>query len=69
MKVGSKEMYDLMAFFERNISKSVYTTNNFQKEPKESWQRGYYYANGEINNYFRVYMQAYELGKASKEYE
>lgn len=62
--VGTKEFYDLMEMFEKNI-KRIYIpgTNSLNKEPKELWKLGRIYADGNVNSAFQAYMHGYSFGK------
>lgn len=62
--VGTKEFYDLMEMFEKNI-KRIYIpgTNSLNKEPKELWKLGRIYADGNVNSAFQAYMYGYSFGK------
>ena len=64
MKRGSKEMYDLMVYFESNINKVVYVGSDFSREDKELWEIGHYYCNGKVNDLFLAYMAGYGHGKS-----
>lgn len=59
---GTKEFYDLMAQFERDLIKlPVYTS---AKPEREKTVNGHaYYTNGEINSLFIAYMAGYSFGK------
>ena len=63
MKTYSKEMYDLMAYFERIIGKVSYCSD-FTREDKALWANGHYYCNGRVNEMFLVYMAGYSHGKS-----
>ncbi len=66
IKQFSKEMYDMMDFFERSIEKTVKYipgTEKFKKECKDNWKRGYYYTNGDTNSFFLAFMTGYNFGK------
>lgn len=63
----SKEMYDVMDFFERTIEKMVKYipgSDTFKKEEKDNWKRGYYYTNGNTNTLFLAFLSGYTHGKA-----
>ncbi len=66
IKQYSKELYDLMDFFERSAPKLVYC-GGFEREKKELWLKGFYYANGNVNNLFRLFMAGYTFGKSQNE--
>lgn len=55
----SKEMYDLMDFFEKNIGKVTYVPGDFKREEKSLWKNRNYYCNGRVNDAFRIFMQGY----------
>jgi len=61
----SKEMYDLMDFFERNANKLTYGLR-FDKEDKQMWTKAVYYQSGEVNILFRSYMIGYIFGKSTQ---
>ena len=61
----TKEMYDLMDFFERSAKKLTYGLN-FDKEDKQMWTKAAYYQSGEVNNLFRIYMMGYTFGKSTQ---
>ena len=58
----SKEFYDLMRFFEENVTKAAYVYDT-EKEDKNMWERRAYYKNGKTNEMWLVFMLAYEHGK------
>ena len=64
MDCYDKEFYEVMAFFERTIGKAVRLNGDFKKEPKEMWLKAQYYCNGEINDYFRVFLCGYTFHKS-----
>ena len=64
IKQYSKEMYDLMEFFERTINKTVYVGGDFKREDKAMWQRCQYYCNGSVNDMFKIFICGYTYRKA-----
>lgn len=67
LKQYSKEMYEVMDFFERTIEKVVKYipgSETFKREGKDSWKRGYYYTNGYTNKFFLAFLSGYTYGKA-----
>ena len=63
----SKEMYDAIDYFKRNVSKVAYVSASFDMEDKTLWKKGFYFKNGDINNLFKVFMMGesygYNIGK------
>ena len=57
----SKEMYDALDYFERNVSKLAYV-GFIEREPKESWKKGYYFTNGKANDMFRAFLAGINYG-------
>ncbi len=54
--IKSKEMYNLMDFFERTINKTFYVGGDFKREDKAMWQRCQYYCNGSVNDMFKIFI-------------
>ena len=54
----NKENYDLMKQFEKDFNPM-----RFDKEPKNLWEKGIIYQDGNVNNLFRAYRLGYSLGK------
>jgi hypothetical protein len=62
MKRDSKEFYDLMNQFEKDVKEMpFYTTRNFNKEKSNS--PSVFYGNGETNKLFIAYMTGYQYAK------
>lgn len=59
MKVGSKEHYEMMAFFERTFKRE----GRMDKEDKDLWPKGYVYQHGEVNRLFSVFLHGVAFGK------
>lgn len=62
MEVGSKEHYDLMLQFEKDV-RGV----RFDRESRELWGKGIIYQHGEVNNLFIAYRKGYSYGKSIQE--
>ena len=56
---------ELMSDFERLIkSGAIYlSSTRLDKEEKESWNRGYYYQNGEVNTVFKGFIMGHQNAK------
>lgn len=63
IKQYSKELYDAMDFFERNINKipTAYCSS-FEKEDKSLWKKGYYYKDGNANALFSLFLSGVNYG-------
>lgn len=64
----TKEFYDLMNAFER-YSKHIRIRTGSQglkREPKENWEKTWYYSDGEANQAFKIFMAGYSLGKTAE---
>ena len=59
----TKEFYELMDFFEKSGLKTVYTGAEIKREPKELWPKKQYYTNGKVNDFFKMFLAGYQLGK------
>ena len=57
----SKEHYDLMAQFEKDL-----LPGRLDKEPKELWAKGIVYQDGAVNGLFLAYRTGHSLGKSSQ---
>ena len=64
IKNYSKEMYDVMDFFERTIGKVAYVGSDFRREEKSLWEKAIYYCDGKTNDLFRVFLCGYTYRKA-----
>ena len=53
-----------MEFFERTIGKAVRLNGGFEKEPKPNWLKGVFYCNGQVNDFFRVFLCGYTFHKS-----
>lgn len=62
LKQGTKEWYELLEFFERNLQKVTYMTS-LEREQKQYWEKGHIYCNGIVNEYFKVFLWGYSHGK------
>ena len=58
----SREMYEALDYFERNIGKLAYTSS-LQREVKQQWLKGHYYCNGHVNNLFRAFLMGVNYGQ------
>lgn len=63
IKQYSKEMYEAMDFFERNVEKipTAYCSS-FEKEDKELWKIGHYYRAGNTNSLFLLFLSGVNYG-------
>jgi hypothetical protein len=61
----TKEFYEVMDFFENKASKEMYIEGSLTREDREQWKRQCYYTNGNANNYFKMFLSGYQLGKIS----
>lgn len=59
MKIGTKEHYELMDFFERSFVK-----RDCQRESSDIQKIGHVYQNGEINRQFLAFRAGYAFGKS-----
>ena len=57
----SREMYEALDYFERNIEKLTYTPS-LEREEKSNWKAGYYFKNGTVNSLFRVFLAGESYG-------
>ena len=64
MKRGSKEFYDIVEQFEKDIGKTMYDVK-FDKVDKDdtSTPKHYFYNHGRTNDLFHAYMNGYALAK------
>jgi hypothetical protein len=62
MKRGTKEFYEVQASFEKLVNEGFfgYISGDLTKDNFNSTT---FYANGEVNTAFRVYMAGYAAGK------
>ena len=62
MKRGTKEFYDIQASFEKSIKAGEfgYTSSDLTKD---NFNSRTFYANGEVNTLFLVYMAGYASGR------
>lgn len=58
MQVATKEHYEIMAMFEKEMKGF-----RLDKEAKQDWTRGIIYQDGQVNQYFRIYRKGYALAK------
>ena len=64
--LGTQEFYEAMTAFEKSIKKRIHLrqgTQGFNKEPKENWEKGYYYTDGNTNEAFKVFLLGYSYAK------
>lgn len=60
----TKEFYEIMDFFEKNISKTIQKgSQGLRREDKELWKSKYYYCDGNVNESFKIFLNGYMLGK------
>jgi len=60
----TKEFYEIMNVFESNAKKLVNLGSmGLTKEPKENWVKQQYYADGNANNAFKMFLHGVSLGK------
>lgn len=60
MKNNGKEFSELMKAFERTAGQSM----SHQKESREFWAKGYYYAHAETNKLFIGFLHGYQHAKS-----
>jgi hypothetical protein len=65
MKRGTKEHYDLMAQFEKDVrTMPIYTGGKVERYSRdEKVPSSEFYTNGQVNALFLMYMQGYALAK------
>lgn len=63
---GTKEFYDLMHQFEKDIKQSHVYGHNIEREKGDNLPKGIFYQDGYINTLFQFYMMGYSLGKLHK---
>jgi hypothetical protein len=62
MKRNNKEFEELRSQFEKDLKvMPLYVGGTMEREAKDSSQ---YYANGNVNNYFKLFMQGYQFAKS-----
>lgn len=59
MTIGSQELIDMMASFERECKEG-----RLDREDKELWKIGHYYQDGEVNKAWRWFQRGYSNGRA-----
>ena len=62
--IYSKEMYEAMDYFERNVNKVVFLSSDFKKEDKALWTKGHYYCNGKVNDAFLIFLFGSSYGNS-----
>lgn len=66
MQLGTKEFYELMDIFEKTQSKNILTGSmGLKREDKELWDKKRYYCDGNANDFFKMFICGYSLGKTS----
>ncbi len=60
----TKEFIDLMQSFERQIKSYSNLSLRLDREPKELWDKSIYYQDGNVNEFFRIYMLGYMQGRS-----
>ena len=65
MKLHSKEFYEIMSDFEKNIKHYPVSVGSqgIKREEKENWKMQHYYCDGNLNNAFRLFLCGVVLGK------
>ena len=53
----SKELYETMDFFEKNIA-----NKKLEREDRELWKIQQFYQNGEMNNLFKMFLNGCNYG-------
>ena len=61
MKTGTKEFYDVMEHFEKNMKKSNIYISNFEKETSNI--KGHWYKDGKTNDLFNAFLMGYSFGE------
>ena len=54
------EIYSVMEEFEKIAD------GRFDKEDKAMWKKGQYYEDGQVNNFFKMYLHGYMGGKCAQ---
>jgi len=60
MTVGSKEFYEIIMMFEKDVP-----YGRKDKEQTSEWPKGRVYQNGEMNNLFLIYRKGYAFGRVN----
>jgi hypothetical protein len=63
MSTGTKEFYELMEQFEKNMKNITYGHNVIRDT---SGIKGVWYTDGHVNTIFDAYMHGYEYGKLTE---
>jgi len=65
MKTGTKEFYELMAQFEKDVTLGVFScSSDFRKESADLNKVGAFYCNGTVNAMFIAYMHGYSFRRS-----
>ncbi len=60
----TKEFYEIIDVFEKNAKTLVSMgSQGLKREQKESWVKGYYYCDGNVNNAFKMFLHGVSFGK------
>ena len=60
----TKEFYEAMNHFEKCAKKNIRTgSQGFSREDKEVWVKQRYYLDGNVNDFFIIFLIGYSLGK------
>lgn len=66
----TKEFYEIMEYFERYAKKNVTTGHmGMQREPKEHWEKTWYYSDGRCNEAFKLFFSGYMFAKSVNQQE
>jgi len=63
MKLLSKEFYNLMQSFEKDIKMMPIHSYRIDREDKESMSKGFYYQDDTVNKLFIGYIHGYQYAK------
>lgn len=63
MTIGSKEFYDLMDQFEKDIKNMRVYGCKVEREDKTNWKNQNYYSNGQVNLLFQGYIFGYSYAR------
>lgn len=62
--LNTKEFYEIMEVFEKSAKQLVSMgSQGLSKEDKGSWEKQTYYADGNVNNAFKMFLHGVSLGK------
>lgn len=63
MTIGTKEHEDIMAMFEKTLTKSSLPSRRIEREDKANWRQGNVYQDGHTNALFQLYSAGYAHGR------